>query len=314
MRLEVADIPSEVGIELAEHAKTAGYEGGSFDELLEEKLKSLYLYMDLGENRETIEYSKARKSFQKKLKKGNKSYKFHRGRGNRYYLAVDRYEFKPGEKKLGKEVKKWLLRELELKKLEDTQVNRTGLKFENADFEGYKIQRHPEGDRFLMYSFELKKKNHVDSVSEAISQAVNYRARSHFTFIIIPFFDQYSFHDPDRFEHFMKMCRENELGVISIDLDIDEKPHKIKGLNIVAQAPETPLDDPQRLDVLVRDSGWEVCPLCRHIVRTEDRGEHCGWMAPKSNGQMECMKTLMERMVSGDSTSGSGNGEGGEEG
>ena len=292
--LEEIVLPSELGSELAELELNRGTTEGTLDELVTQQLPKLHDY--LGQAATLLDISLVRQGF-KEYEKNNQSFKFSRGRSSlRFSLSIQEYNYRgqdtrKHETALGDAITERLRQALDLDTLSHTQSTRDGRKLENADFEGFKIQRHVEGDRFLMYSFELKATNGIRGISEAISQAVNYKGRSHFTYIIVPLFDQYTFHDTERLDDLIEICRTNGIGAISIDLDPNS--HDVKDVTEVLTAPETRLDNSDRLSQLVSASNWELCPLCRRIVNKQNRAR-CGWLIQDSHGEAKCMKETME--------------------
>jgi hypothetical protein len=139
----------------------------------------------------------------------------------------------------------------------------------------------------------LKPSNQIASVSEAISQAINYKQTAHYTYIVIPNFNQDSFYNFDRFQSFVDLCTTNQVGIISVEMNV--KTHEIKDFIEVVKAARTELEDPSDLRKLIQDSKWEACPLCNRIVVSENRN-HCPWMVPKGE-DVKCMKILLEESV-----------------
>lgn len=160
-----------------------------------------------------------------------------------------------------------------------------------------------EGDKFFMYSFEVKPANDIGSISQAISQAVNYRSRANYTYIVIPQMDYSSFHDNDRLVDLLAMCRANSIGALSVNVNTDT--HEILDVVEVQSAVDTGLDDSEWLADLVIESVFELCPLCRKIVNKNTRAL-CGWSLykeVKSDGTDDehseklCMKRGMEEQM-----------------
>ena len=302
IKLSEVALGGAVGAELARIEISRNSDGGNFEALIRRSFPKLFAYVTEPAF-EVIDYQRARNGF-KNASEENKSYKFGAGRGNiSYSLSVLEYSFADPNKKgqrgrnefaLGEAIMQQLRQLLDLDLLVHTQTERASRSLENADFEGFRVQRHIEGDRFLMYSFELKPMNGIRAVSDAISQAINYKGRSHFTYIVIPLFDQTSFHDPDRLDDLLHMCRSNEIGAISVD--IDPATNEVLGVTQVLRAVETPMEDSSRLDSMITEGGWELCPLCRKIVEvSEDERSGCGWLVDVDEGSStECMKNLMQ--------------------
>jgi len=292
--LERVELSVKVGEALASKEFSGESSGGDFGELIDRQLSNLY--SQASENDLILEFGEAREAF-KEFTRNGMSFKFTRGRGSTTYICQkNEFKYTDGrggnvEKRLGERISGQLKQYLELDLLDHSQVARAGKKYQNADFEGLRIQRHIEGDRFLMYSFELKRGNSIQSVSEAISQAVNYTEKSHFTYIIIPAFGQFSFHDPDRWRDFLEICRRNNIGAISVEFEA-EGPGRFE-LNEVLTPVETRLVNSDRLFELVAKSKYELCPLCRRIVKEGTRAD-CGWKVKNQSGEEFCMKELIQ--------------------
>lgn len=308
--LDDITLPAGIGHELAKTELARNTSSGDFNHVLQKEMPQLFSYLTAGGGIdsafERIDAARARTGF-KEFNQDNRSYKFKAGRNStKFELSILEYSYHDPNSKgkrgnhefaLGEGIEAKLKTLLDLDELSHTQHERGSRSLENADFEGFRIQRHVEGDRFLMYSFELKPSNGIRAVSDAISQAINYKGRSHFSYIIIPLFDQYLFHDPDRLDDLLELCRTNQIGAISIDVDTDTGT--ILDVSQVLKAAETPLEDSDRLSRMIDSTDWEMCPLCRRIVDNTNRGR-CGWLVESSDTSTQCMKEVMqERMVAG---------------
>ena len=173
-------------------------------------------------------------------------------------------------------------------------------KYQNVDYEGIRIHSSYSGDEVLFYNFELKPTNSIEYISDAISQAVNYKEFSNFTYIVIPLFDPQNFYDSDRYNNFVKLATDNELGILSID--INPNTHEIQDVTEIMTAPKREIDDPSRLMELLSREEREYCPLCRKICKNDQSREHCGWRVSLSSEQdnedvESCMKMLMEKNI-----------------
>ena len=73
-----------------------------------------------------------------------------------------------------------------------------------------------------MYNFDLKPTNEISQISTAISQAINYKEKANYTYIVIPQLDYEAFYDPDRFTSFIDLCKKNQIGIISVRMDIEK--------------------------------------------------------------------------------------------
>jgi hypothetical protein len=258
--LDEIQLPAVVGTELAVQEMKKNVSNGSFDDLIRTKFKTLMKYINSDLSR--IDFKEARESF-KEYEENNNSYKFSPGRSSfKYELSQKKYIFsgkntKRAEPEFGNLIVNRLKDVLGLDKLIHAQESRGAGKYRNLDFMGFKIQRHISGDEFLMYSFELKPSNSIESISQAISQAVNYHYLSNYTYIIIPFFDNQTFYDNDRFADLIDMCTMNNLGVLSVIMDL--KKNTLSDITEVLPAPKTEIEDSERLLELVNDSQWEMC-------------------------------------------------------
>ena len=149
-----------------------------------------------------------------------------------------------------------------------------------------------------MYNFELKPSNEISQISTAISQAINYKEKANFTYIIIPQFDYDSFYDPERFSNFTELCKKNQVGIISVRMQAD---NEIEDIFEVLPAEETKIEDYSDLRKMVEEQGYEKCLLCRKIVKNDDKREGCGWRIVykdlDGNEQQGCMKSAWGKTV-----------------
>lgn len=292
--LEEIQLPAVVGSELAEIQMRRGTESGSFDNLIKENLPNLSTYLE--DDLSLLEFGEARESFKEYEQKGY-SFKFTPGRSSVQYKKTKKvYEYKgsntrKAETAFGNLIYERLKSVTGLDVLAHAQEERGSGKYRNLDFMGFKIKRHINGDEFLMYSFELKPSNSIEAISQAISQAVNYHYFSHYTYIVIPFFDNQNFYDNERFSDLIDMCKMNDVGVLSVIMNYEDDT--LYDITEVVPAKKTELEDSDRLFELVTDSQWEMCPLCNRIVDKHNR-RRCGWQVGIGDDS-ECMKRLMEK-------------------
>lgn len=101
-----------------------------------------------------------------------------------------------------------------------------------------------------MYGFELKAVNDIASISQAIAQAINYRSRSNYTYIIIPMLDSQQFHDEARLGDLLMMCRDNGIGALSVSIDSDQS--SVTDLVEVQSAAYRPLENIEWLKRLMK--------------------------------------------------------------
>lgn len=295
------DFVEDVGEELAQELHKKGATQGSFNTLLEEKLPLTNKYLASFNNE--YSYSRARAAFSSVLV-NNVRFKFNRN-GLQFEAGLEKYSFPSpagarAEITLGEKLKNHIKQTLQLNFVIHQQEARLYGKYQNVDFEAIRIRRGYASDEALLYNFELKPTNSIEYISDAISQAINYKEFSNYTYIVIPLFDTQNFYDPERFNSFLRMAGDNELGVLSID--INPETHVILGVNEILAAPRRDLQNAERLIALLQESSQEVCPLCRRIVSSDDNRDSCGWTVPKRTSseevEMLCMKQVMEnRMI-----------------
>lgn len=274
-------------------------EEGNFDEIIRSNISELYAFLR-GED-SIVDYSAARDGF-KSFSDKNHSYKFSVGRNSqKFKKAINEYSYRDkdigiNENELGKQISDKIRKMFSLDIIDHSQLKRGAGKYQNVDIEGIRISRQIDHDRFLMYNFELKATNKISSISEAISQAINYKSYANFTYIIIPLFDQNTFFDTDRLEGLVELCEKNEIGIVSININTNN--HEIIDLNEVLKAPYRDIESPDRIKEIIEDKKrvpqYEACPLCRKIVNKSER-KNCGWLIV-NGGDSFCMKEQMEKM------------------
>ncbi len=313
LALEKVELPADLGNELAKIEYESGHKKGNFIKLIENTLPILMKYSsveqkmgsdDVNETKSglnLIDISPARTAF-KEFSKDNKGFKFTPGRSSaEYQLVIQEYSYPPqkrgkAELEFGNLLEKELEKRMELDVLVHAQEGRAAEKYRNVDFEGFKIKRGVSNDEFIMYNFELKPTNSISNVSQAISQAINYCCKAHFTYIIIPMFDQHSFYDTDRLNDFIDMCKQNSLGILSVYMDVNN--NSIIDVIEVLAAKRTELEKPDNLLRMIEENNYESCPLCGKIVKKTIRLS-CGWLVNAGDGDENprCMKKLMESAV-----------------
>lgn len=276
LSLTTIEPPAAAGKALGEQLLNEGVTEGRLDEILKRRMPSVAELMHHPGIDSDLD---AFRSGFKEAVCGNRSYRFAQGRSQRFSAATREYRY-PGtnsrrqEDQLGDALLPWLKEAFDLARVEHVQSRRQGGRFENADFVGCRIRRQMADDEFVMYGFELKATNDIPAISQAISQAVNYRSRSNFTYIIIPLFDSAQFHDEARLSELQAMCRSNGIGALSVSIAPDSAD--IADLVEGQRAEYRALDDADWLRTLVDQSNHELCPLCRRIVDAGSR-LHCGW-------------------------------------
>lgn len=201
---------------------------------------------------------------------------------------------KQSERYLGVKVLKKIKQLFGLSIIKDTQGKLANGKYENKDFFGVSIDKKLNGDEFLLYSFELKTSSQIYDVYTAFSQALNYRSRSNYVYIIIPNFLSSFFEPVERYNEIIDILNKNGIGAVSIDITAE---HEIKDVNIVVPAKKMVLDNDEWLKSLQPDldaKGYQKCLLCNRITtekeRQQDAPDECGW---KVEGK-HCMRKRQE--------------------
>lgn len=230
----------------------------------------------------------------KSCEKKNYSLKFKQGRNSTKFIkTLNAYTYlnKEGsqdEFQFGQEIEKRIEAEIGIE-IKHIQTERTGGKYQNYDFTGFKRKTTPFSDSIDIYSFELKPSNQIEYISDAISQAVNYRVTSNFVYIIIPMFDKKLFHDEARFDTFYELCKSNKIGIITVEMDTAK--HIIKDLYEVLAPQRNEIMEYNLLESIMLEKKMEICPLCRRIVINDEERKGCGWLSSKDS---KCMKRVFE--------------------
>ena len=290
-------LDQDCGKELATWTRKKNITSGDFiTDVLNKALPDLSQYLAISVS--ILDYSNARDGF-KIFSQGSFSYRFSAGRGGmKFEWKISEYKYSPSKTRkpeflLGEELKKSSISKsffentLKLTVFEHVAAARSSGKFLNVDLQGFRITRGIYEDHFQMFNFELKASNSIGDISTAINQAINYKERANFTYIAIPMFDYENFHDSDRFEGLLEICRRNQIGIISVRMD--PAKHVIIDLIEVLRAEETELIDSSDLQGMLDEYEYEKCPLCRKIVQSSQRSM-CGWKVGDEN---KCMKELM---------------------
>ncbi|MEA3450920.1 MAG: hypothetical protein U9Q83_03345, partial [Bacteroidota bacterium] len=229
----------------------------------------------------------------------NQRYKF-TTRSFSFELGIEQYTYKGKTRKIEVELGEKLFKSGKLKELlkldfiPHQQEKRKYKKYQNVDFEGFRIIKQISSDEIEIINVELKPSNKIEYVSDAISQAVNYKESANKTYIAIPLFDPKSFYDADRFQNFIRLCEENELGIISIN--INPESHEILGLDIILNAKKRELVRHDRANELLEQDGKIYCPLCHRIVSNDNNRTRCGWSV-EIGDNTKCMKQIMENSM-----------------
>jgi len=292
--LDTITLSSEIGEEIAKQIMSEGRKEGFLTEIVEEFLKGLYSYLNNCKfDKKNIDLSDVKDGFTSTINSKNERYKFST-RSNKFQLGISQYSFHSGNDKdeyeLGVIIEEDLRKILQLEKIWHKQEKRTLGKYQNVDFEGYRISRNLGGDEIEVINIELKPTNKIEAVSDAISQSINYKEKSQKTYIAIPLFDPRNFYDTIRFNNFVKLCVENQVGIITIY--IDPETNTYSNLDIVLEAPRREIQNFKIINEILQSDKREYCILCRKIVKTNDRIQDCGWPAKEI-----CMKDSFEKMA-----------------
>lgn len=292
-------LPEEMGRELAKRLSQANVEEGDLEEVVAEHLP------DLADITDNPDMSAIKKGFGEEI--DGRRYTFFRGRGYKFIRALKEYDYKPSknsrrsrlEAELGEAILDRLRKKFQLTYLEHLQEGRQFDKYQNADFAGFDITDQVTHQDISVYAMELKSSNRIQIVSDAISQAMNYKAFSNYAYIIIPMFDYRSFYDQERLNDFLKQCQDNEIGVISIEMKNDQP----KSLDILLDAPRRNLGNTKLLKHLLLQDNREFCPLCNTIIKNSTAGrDGCRWQVPlllnEDSDSVACMKNLFEDSLS----------------
>ena len=290
VELSSMSFPPACGEELAKGLNVGDVESGDILDVLRSEFPNVTkLFGGLS----GVDIKPLRATFKSTVVGRTKAYRFTRGKGSvRFYLCGTQYQFPGGqqaENDLGSMVEQKLKAMLSLECLNHVQATRRYGQYQNLDFEGFKIDHGLDEDFFHLYSFELKANNSIAAISQAISQAVNYQPFSNFTYIVVPNFSVESFFDEDRYFDLIRMCRENGLGVISVECSKRE----VQDIVEVLEAPFSNASSYEKLMGLIKVSNWEKCLVCRRVARQSADRIGCGWKVTVGSDEV-CMKKMME--------------------
>ncbi|TGM58548.1 hypothetical protein [Leptospira adleri] len=303
INLSSIDLPANIGEQLAKSLiDSSGFRDNNSDQdanvfdYLKEWLPNLFKYLD--DDTRYISLTNFKEGF-KAVSKGSYAFKFKPGKSPIFTKIINEYVYlnkneSQDELELGNQIEERLKTLIGLDDLEHKQLERRGGKYQNYDFVGFKKKINPKEDDLEIYTFELKASNKISSISEAISQATSYKSTSNYTYIIIPMFDKKLFHDETRFESFVDLCRENGLGIITIE--VDPKKHKVIDVYEVITPRKLEILDFALLDEIFISKNLEFCQLCRRIASTGSDRNGCGWMI-NLESDSQCMKILFQEKM-----------------
>jgi len=298
LNLQEVNVPGRVGEAIAAIMLRGNVAEGRFDRILEEQLQDLFIYI---QDVSIITFQDAKNLF-KSYSLNNRSYRFSVGNTQAFRAAINIVEVEypntsDHEERFGQALLPKIKKRLDLDYLEHTQRVRGASRYQNIDFQGLRIVERFDGSSISTYALELKRTNKIEDISQAIAQAINYSSNADFAYIVIPCFDPTSFHDADRHMELVSVCRANQIGVLSVDLDTGKEPYEVLDVQVVLAAPKGETRDIQPWQDIFANSGREHCPLCRRFVETNTRAG-CGWLAVTSDdAEATCMKELLERRL-----------------
>ena len=301
-------IPSEIGEELAKDLFNKKVKNGHFKSILEDNLPKTMAYLNSTDVKKSINinYKDVKDAFAN-YEEDNQRYKFTTN-SMTFEIGINSYTYKGKEKKheeeLGNKIEHFLRSELKLDWISHNQLKREKKKYQNTDFEGFRIIRDFGPDRIEIVNIELKPSNDISYVSDAISQAINYKQYSNYTYIALPLFDLKNFYDPERYMSFYKMAEDNELGIISID--IDPNNNDIMGVNSILTPKKREIINNEQLTDIIEKSNTKYCPLCNHYIlstakenspekdTSDEDITNCGCQVINDN-EAVCMRQVMEK-------------------
>lgn len=303
LKLEEINLPSNLGEELAKEIfesvpANKDNEPINLYDLLKSKIPALYKYIDDISIARYLSLPDFREGI-KSYSKNNYGFKFKQGRSPSFYKVINEYTYgndtkHQAEVEFGKEIESKLKEALSLDFIAHTQLFRENAKFMNCDFLGLKKTIGPRCDDLSIYAFELKPSNKIVSISEAISQATNYKSRADYSYIIIPMFDKKLFPDDVRLSSYFKLCEDNGIGIMTVEMNV--KKNTVLDIYQVVAPVKNEITDFTWLQNLMVENNLEFCPLCKKVVSTDESREGCGWMV--TNGaDSKCMKKLMEEKM-----------------
>ena len=297
LRLEHINLPAELGSELAKKLHDDNVQSGNFKDVLTKYLPKLHKFID--EDTDLLKYAEAKEEFKIPDEKSGLGFKF---KQNSLQFERKQLEYKfisdngrHHETDLGEVITPYLKEMFQFDFINHTQSEREEKKYKNIDIEGIKIFHTESEDLFDHYSFELKASNSIPSISESISQAINYKSYSNYTFIVIPNFDYENFYDEYRLREYIEMCRQNRVGIISVSM----KGNIYQELNTILESPKSERMDHSRVISLSQKKEFlfEKCHLCGKIV-TKDHRQNCGWRVSIEGEEVShCMKLLQQEQT-----------------
>jgi hypothetical protein len=312
IELKSVELNSEIGTSLAKLSYNDGITEGHFiNDILRRYIPEIFHYLGEEFFISNVSYSDAKDEF-KSTNIDGKVYKCSGYAGVSFKLSTSEYRYSSGANDRKKEfnfgeliikspVGKSFFSSLGLTHIEHVQESRKSGKYQNVDFQGFQIKRTIDEDFFIMYNFELKPSNDISQISTAISQAINYKEKANHTFIVIPNFDYDSFYDPERFSNFHDLCKKNQIGIISIRMNIGTD--EIEDIFEVLPAEKTEITDYTDIKKMVDEQGYEKCVICRRIVKSDEKREGCGWRIvykdKEGKERQGCMKEQWGHVVIG---------------
>lgn len=326
VKFQEIELTNDIGGEIAEKLMKEKKTKGDLKNLFFHELNNVFISRDSIESERIIRqdsWDQLKEGFKSHISQNNESFKFSPGRGYQFERCKLFFEYEPNldkalskriarEYHFGEAICKAVRDKLDLNYLDHTQNQSSSKKFENDDLRGIKILDVFTHELIEMFNFEIKPNNKVESISQAISQAINYKRKSNFTYVVIPNFSETSFHDIDRLIFFKNMCEKNQIGILSIEISRNEEGRNSEtkiitesDVILVLEAKKRDLEDPSQMLELTEKLKLEYCVLCRRIISKNEYPESkfnaCGWFiaVDLENGESvnECAKEGFQKLL-----------------
>ena len=107
-------------------------------------------------------------------------------------------------------------------------------------------------------------------------------------------FDKKLFHDENRFETIRDLCRDNGIGIITVELET--KKNRVIDVYEVLNPGQNEILDYSLVEQILEEKNFEYCQLCNRVASTDNDRKGCGWVVPIENDS-KCMKKLFEEKL-----------------
>jgi hypothetical protein len=282
-------LPGELGKDLAQELLQQGRQEGNLRGEVQNKLP---LLADAPLNMVELDMTELREQF--KGQTWNKErFVFARGLGSDFHRVKDITTFAGSEKILARFIEEQgLFEDLFGFEIYNFRGGAPLGYLHNVDFCGLRIIKRPEGDHIELTAIELKKDNNISSIMQGIAQATSYRNLAEYCYIAAPGMSAGEFYDQERYAEIGSLCEQNDIGIISLNLDPENK--HVESAEIALIAKRGQLDNPDLLNHVLEKSKLEFCPLCRRYVEKDiENRTRCGWKTRED----ECMRSRLEEMA-----------------